>query len=659
MAQLVRSSAPPRQCQGLARSGKQCSITSRSDLRDQRTGRLAAFPLQRGAHFCAFHLQAFSLSATATPAPCQHDGSGPLIVVYIDLETTGLDVLSAEVVELGAVAEGSGAAFACLARPRECSPSQQGRSEKVHGISAEELSGAPAFEDVMNNFHVFLSGLASPMAAAATATGSRRQCMLRESGSQGDICLVAHNGIRFDFAVLVAQCFRLGLSLRHFARYLYCDSMDLLRLMQGAGGGAQSLSKHACLKLQCLNCNFLKGRSCRAHRALDDAQTLQAVLEHGATFLGTKVVDIVRKVARPMDVAAVEASLSCLIDGHAREVAQVEEDESPPLRNATALGDDELGSSQETRPDSSAQQEQATYALREVAPADSGSEPLGASVATALCRFAESRPCKEPLRGLFISSFVARETFLGGSGPESNGARALTIVPQAVVADAQHEVVGSRCAEVDPQAVAERSVGHVGASDAICVESGSGVGTCASTLLDSPDSSCRQGAPSLWNWRRLEDALRCRAEAHAGLGRGLASGVGDKPTTPIKRGRASASSSGIKLAAVGQATSAIGSGELLAAPGAGRGEIALAEGFDRSRLPPRTLAVAGADDMPTTPRKRRHSSTAAVSIEGGHPCEVSPAKTRPSTQSSSSCGGTGASAQRLEKRARQVSASLV
>ena len=48
----------PKQCQGIARSGKRCSITSTSQLTND-SGRLAADPLKRGGDYCLFHAKPF------------------------------------------------------------------------------------------------------------------------------------------------------------------------------------------------------------------------------------------------------------------------------------------------------------------------------------------------------------------------------------------------------------------------------------------------------------------------------------------------------------------------------------------------------------------------------------------------------------------------
>lgn len=74
----------PARCCGTAKSGQRCSITSSSNMRDS-LGRLVADPLRRGNPFCMRHTVLFRIE----PAHIRD-----CIVVYMDLETSSLDVLS-------------------------------------------------------------------------------------------------------------------------------------------------------------------------------------------------------------------------------------------------------------------------------------------------------------------------------------------------------------------------------------------------------------------------------------------------------------------------------------------------------------------------------------------------------------------------------------
>ena len=56
-------------------------------------GRLVADPLRKGSAFCMLHTVLFRVERTQVRDP---------LVVYMDLETNSLDVLSGKIVEIGA-----------------------------------------------------------------------------------------------------------------------------------------------------------------------------------------------------------------------------------------------------------------------------------------------------------------------------------------------------------------------------------------------------------------------------------------------------------------------------------------------------------------------------------------------------------------------------
>ena len=73
------------QCQAVTRAGCCCQVTAASNFRDDR-GRLVADPLRRGGRHCEFHMEYFCVQ-TAPVLPKD------VVVFYIDLETSGLDIL--------------------------------------------------------------------------------------------------------------------------------------------------------------------------------------------------------------------------------------------------------------------------------------------------------------------------------------------------------------------------------------------------------------------------------------------------------------------------------------------------------------------------------------------------------------------------------------
>ena len=103
-------------------------------------GRLVAGPLRRGSRFCSLHAKPF-MHIPAAPM-------GPVVLVLLDLETTGIDVGRCRIVEIAAATavDHPGKPGACFAQivkaPDEILSSPEARAASaVHGISDEETSG--------------------------------------------------------------------------------------------------------------------------------------------------------------------------------------------------------------------------------------------------------------------------------------------------------------------------------------------------------------------------------------------------------------------------------------------------------------------------------------------------------------------------------------
>jgi len=155
--------------------------------------------------------------------------------VTFDLETTDLDVSSCEIVEIAAVRVERGKEverFSSLVRPaRAIHP----KAQETHGISADEVKDAPAFDEVWPRFRAFV----------------------------GDLALVAHNAQRFDVPVLRRMVEPLGGAeeLRVF------DTLPLAHALSGDSAKLEALAERFGIDAG------------RAHRALDDAVTLVGVYE--------------------------------------------------------------------------------------------------------------------------------------------------------------------------------------------------------------------------------------------------------------------------------------------------------------------------------------------------------------------------------------------
>jgi DNA polymerase III epsilon subunit family exonuclease len=156
--------------------------------------------------------------------------------VAFDLETTGTDVASCEVVEIGAVRLRGGAVvdkFHALVRPTQ---PVHAAAAAVHGYTDADLEGQPAFADVWPRFRAFV----------------------------GDQMLVAHNGHGFDVPVLR----RLAAGLEGSASLTCFDTLPLARALFPESARLEHLAERFGVD---------KGR---AHHALDDALTLGQVLAH-------------------------------------------------------------------------------------------------------------------------------------------------------------------------------------------------------------------------------------------------------------------------------------------------------------------------------------------------------------------------------------------
>ncbi len=248
--------SPSCRCLALTRAGKQCGITSTSQLLDS-SGHLAAAPLLRGGSRCAFHARWFC----ATPAATE-DLVTPPLVVYIDLETTGLSLGSDEIVEIGALADGSLATFSTVVRPVAL-PADTG----VHGISPAELLQGPAFPEAFDRMAEFLVRLAAAASTSEDSSSSDESWpeppRLRSTPPR--ILLAAHNGLRFDFGFIMSMCWRSSMPRPALGDWLYVDTLDVLRATDASG---------ACFKLQCQRISRGVLVEARAHRALDDCMAL-------------------------------------------------------------------------------------------------------------------------------------------------------------------------------------------------------------------------------------------------------------------------------------------------------------------------------------------------------------------------------------------------
>jgi hypothetical protein len=192
-------------------------------------GRFAAEPLRKGGRFCRFHTILF---------PREPARACESIVVYIDLETNSLDVLSGKIVEIGALVDGSRATFSTVVHPGRDAPLDDA---SVHGIPHEELLSGPSFREAFARLDEFLRNASlSILESDDDSEDGRPPAVTMKQDLQ--VCLVAHNGASFDFPFLLSECVRASVGPAVMSSWIYVDTLDVLRATDRAG---------ECKKLQC------------------------------------------------------------------------------------------------------------------------------------------------------------------------------------------------------------------------------------------------------------------------------------------------------------------------------------------------------------------------------------------------------------------------
>ncbi len=276
-------SSTARRCKGICKTGKQCSITDASSVLDSY-GRLASAPLLAGCDTCVFHLVTF----VALPLAREHSFVG----VCFDLETTGLSVTSDRILEIGAVEMDSGAAFGVVVNPGAAFSASS--DEAVHGIHRRELEQGVSFKRAYEQLNAFLNN-ALDMAMSEDSESEEEPTPPRLKNERPTLLLVAHNGRKFDFPFLIAECARNNLALN--ADFAYVDTLAI----------SQTLG-NPCSKLQCL-VHRLSTSELRAHRATEDCFTLRQICFAMGHTLGIEALQLLSRFAEGCDVDRTVANL--------------------------------------------------------------------------------------------------------------------------------------------------------------------------------------------------------------------------------------------------------------------------------------------------------------------------------------------------------------
>jgi len=218
------------------------------------------------------------------------------MLFYLDLETSGLDLLADEIVEI-AVMSSCGHIFSTV-----CRPSVLPDGPSVHGIPNDELRLGPSFSQALTRLYKFMGDVVemTVLDEALSDDDSSSGPVLRDSPPTP--LVIAHNGIRFDFPMLLSEAFRKGVRCDTMADWKFADSLDLVRLLDPG-----------CMKLQCMVQTCLPIGNLRAHRALDDVIALREVCEFVAARLGSSTLSLFEAVARTLDLHASEVHLATIL----------------------------------------------------------------------------------------------------------------------------------------------------------------------------------------------------------------------------------------------------------------------------------------------------------------------------------------------------------
>ena len=272
------------QCCGVTKCGKRCSITSTSPMVDALSGKFVSEPLKRGGSHCLYHAVYFCVRAIAVP---------DAVVVFLDLETSGLSVLTDNIVEIGAVDE-YGATFSTVVCP-PIAPA----GPAVHGIDESELQQGPVFACAFERLILFLDKLAESAVNDGESSADEFMALPSLKSELPDVVVVAHNGMKFDFAMLLSECCRCSLPLESFTRWRYVDTLAV----------AKAAAMFDCVKLQCMLRTSGCAAELRAHRALDDAIALRGVVNYIAEALGVSIIKLMQPFTFELDLAVSVAHL--------------------------------------------------------------------------------------------------------------------------------------------------------------------------------------------------------------------------------------------------------------------------------------------------------------------------------------------------------------
>ena len=289
-------------CCGVTRAGRKCALTSKSALKE-------ADPLRKGDQYCIFHAQPFVTHA------CMIQRPHVMEILFLDLETTGVDITRDRIVEFAAVQAFQnsilpGLTFDTTVAVEPSILEARGQeAAKVHGITPQEIFAGPAFPEVWRRFICFVESLSNTCIQDVSLDSDDEQelpVLPTISEEPPLIVIAAHNGIKFDFAVLLFECHRHNVDMSFFEQWLFVDTMSIMSITKDVTG--------SCLKLQCLASNACDKKELQAHRARDDCVALWRVMQYVAARLGMDLKRLLSIFTTRIDLNASLAQVISMIE---------------------------------------------------------------------------------------------------------------------------------------------------------------------------------------------------------------------------------------------------------------------------------------------------------------------------------------------------------
>jgi DNA polymerase III epsilon subunit-like protein len=145
--------------------------------------------------------------------------------------------------------------------------------------------------------HLAVSVLEPDSESDTSPRGERRFCEPLPR-----IVLCAHNGRKFDYAILASEAFRADVGWGAMQRWAFLDTLDVFRAIGTAH----------CVKLQCLLRAFGGDDGLRAHRALDDAIALRSIVILLAERFGVPLSVLLAPFVVEFDAPTSAAQISVL-----------------------------------------------------------------------------------------------------------------------------------------------------------------------------------------------------------------------------------------------------------------------------------------------------------------------------------------------------------